>query len=224
MPNYYLREYEDLDYIINNQNIEEGRYLSSFFDIEKLTISYQKLIGKTKNKLKFGVFNERQLFDKYFTEFDLDINGINFQVTLYSYDHNYFTDKRTITVYIETLIADNNTYLDGSYSTSYMDRSYKQNRIKCNFSQNIKKGKSFGAIIDVYNRKNTSDLLQDDLHYKRKHSDVTVSFWYKRDKHKFMLSNRNRNTSSPYEWVGNLKTFQRIIFTYTYTLDKIKYN
>ena len=114
--------------------------------------------------------------------------------------------------------------MDGSYSTSFMDRSYDQSRYKCSFSQNIKKGKSFGFIIDMFERKNTSNLSGDKLHYMRKHSDTTLSFWYKRDKHKFMLSTRNRNTTSPYEWVEDLKTFDRVIFTYTYTLDKIKYN
>ena len=224
MPNYYLREYEDLDFIINNQNIEENRYLSSYFDIEKITISYQRLIPNTKNKMKIGVFNERQLFDKYFTEFDLDINGINIQLSFYTYNHNYFKNKRTITVYVETLQADNYTYLDGSYSTSYMDRSYNQDRLKCSFSQIISKGKAFGSILEIFNRKNTSNLINDDLHYLRKHSDITISFWYKKNKHKFMISNRSRITTSPISWVEDLKTFERIIFTYSYTLDKIKYN
>ena len=224
MPNYYLREYEDLDYLISNQNIEEDRYLSSFFDIEKITISYQKLIGTTKNKMKFGIFNERQLFDMYFTEFDLDINGVNIQFSFYSFNHNYFKNKRTLKVYFETLNADNYTYLDGSFSTSYMDRSYKQNRLKFSFTQIISKGKSFGSMIDIYNRKNTSNLLEDDLHYLRKHSDITLSLWYKKNKHKVMLSNRNRITTSPVSWVQKLKTFDRIIFTYSYSLNTIKYN
>ena len=72
---------------------------------------------------------------------------------VYSNNHNYFKNKRTITVYVETLQADNYTYLDGSYSTSYMDRSYNQDRLKCSFSQIISKGKAFGSILEIFNRK-----------------------------------------------------------------------
>ena len=222
MPNYYLREYEDLDYFISSQDILNSRHFSTSFDIEKITISYQKLINNSKNKVKFGLFNEKQLFDDKFTEFDLDIFGSSIQFKLYSYNHNYFSNKRTVTFYFETLKANNFTYLDGLYSTSFMDRSYKQKRFKLSFSQIINKNKSFGTTLDTYNRKNTSVLIDDELHYKRKHLDMTLSVWYKKNQHKFMLSNRKRITHSPISWVEDLKTFKRIIFTYTYSLKKNK--
>ena len=51
MPNYYLRQYEDLDYIIGIDNIEDiSRYYSCVFDTEKISLLYQKPLKSKKNK------------------------------------------------------------------------------------------------------------------------------------------------------------------------------
>ena len=76
--------------------------------------------------------------------------------------------------------------------------------------------------MDLYKRSNNSTIRDDVLHYRRNHNDMASSLWYEFGKHKIKFSYRNRITSSPEEWVSELKTFKRYILTYTLTLDKIK--
>ena len=67
MPSYYLREYEDLDFVIDTDDVYYEAYHSCRFDIEKISFAYQTPIQNKKSKIKFGLSYERQLFDKYFT-------------------------------------------------------------------------------------------------------------------------------------------------------------
>ena len=223
MPDYYLRQYEDLDYIVEVNDIENiSRYYSCNFDIERLHIIYQSPLAFKRNKVKIGGFYERQIFDSYFTEFDLNIAGQTLQFS-FSNDDNYFFNKRTIVLLYEKHIAKNSTFLSENFSTNYMNRGYKQSRYKLNFKQIIDSSKSFGFIADIYKRNNTSKILSDELHYKRKHTDATVSIWYKKNRYKIMLSKRKRESRSPFSWVEDLKTFDRYIVTLTTTLIKRKF-
>ena len=226
MPNYYLRQYEDLDLIIidgSTNNIEEiSRYYSCLFDIEKLHIIYQRPLTFKRNRVKIGGFYERQIFDPYFTEFDLNIVGQTLEFS-FNNDDNHFSKKRTVNFLYEKHIADNSTFLNELLSTLYMNRDYKQSRYKLSFKQNMKDAKSFGFIIDIYKRNNTSKIVTDQLHYRRKHTDKTVSIWYKKDKYKITLSKRRRGSYSPFNWVKELKTFDRYIVTLTMTLAKKKF-
>ena len=217
MPNYYLREYADLDLGVISDDIESATaYYSSTFTNEKVSLGYQHPIKRNRN-IKVGILYEKQLFDKYFTEYDLKINGQFIQLSLKDKKHD-------VSLYYEKNVANNYTYLSGDYSTGSMDRSYKQERIKFTFKNKINKNQYFGIIADIYNRENTSLIITDELHYLRSHKDATFSIWYKINNHKFMISSRNRIANSPEEWVEDLKTFKRYIFTYTLSLKKIKYN
>ena len=223
MPDYYLREYEDLDYIIVTNNIENiSRYFSCMFDIEKLHVIYQKPLRIKGNKVKVGAFFERQIFDSYFTEFDLNIVGQTLEFS-FNNDDNYFSKKRTVNLLYEKHIADNSTFLNELLSTLYMNRDYKQSRYKLSFKQSMQDAKSFGFTIDIYKRNNTSKITTDQLHYRRKHTDKTISVWYKKDRYKIMLSKRRRGSYSPFNWVKELKTFDRYIVTLTTTLAKKKF-
>ena len=215
MPNFYLREYKDGDLIIDFSDIEDNLQ-SAKFSIEKISIAYQFPIVKKYNKAKLGLSKETQLFDKYFTEFDLDINAVfmqcNFKTSPYSDFMFYYSYQD----------ADNFTYQDGSFTTEDMDRGYFQDRIKFSYKRKIQYKTSIGFIIDNYLRRNNSQILDDELHYKRRHSDLTLSFWTKFNRNKVTFSFRKRSTTSPDTWVENLKTFERYIITYNIYLDKIR--
>ena len=163
-----------------------------------------------------GLSYERQLFDKYFTEFDLNIMGLFGQISFLN------DGKGRLMLYYSYEDADNFRYLDGSFSTLNMDRSYIQKRLKLSLSRSSESNKSYGAIMDSYYRYNSSDIYSDELHYKRSHNDITLSLWYKFDKHKITFSNRRRTTTSPRDWVNNLKTFKRYTLTYTVSLGKVR--
>ena len=223
MPKYYIRQYEDLDYIMSFGNVDDiSRYYSCTFDMEKLHVIYQTPLSLKKNKVKIGAFYERQIFSPYFTEFDLNIAGQTIQF-LFKGDNNYFNNNRTISFLYEKHIGDNSTFLSEVFSSNYMNRDYKQHRYKVSFNQIVSSSKSFGLIIDTYKRFNTSKITSDELHYKRKHTDLTLSVWYKKDRCKIMLSNRKRVARSPFGWVEELKTFDRYILTFTMTLINKKF-
>lgn len=214
MPDFYLREYEDLDYVVDDDDIYYEAYRSCRFDIQKMSFAYQSPLINKYNKLKVGLSYERQLFDKYFTEFDLNIMGLFSQVSFVDGNNRFM-------FYLSHENADNFRYLDGSFSTSNMDRSYYQNRLKISFSQSLNSFNSHGFIMDSYYRYNNSDIYSDELHYRRSHDDITLSVWYKRNKHKITFSNRKRTTNSPRNWVSDLKTFKRYTLTYTINLGKV---
>ena len=216
MPSFYLREYEDLDYVFDTEDMYYEAYRSCYFDIEKISFSYQAPLKNRDSKIKVGLSYERQLFDKYFTEFDLNIMGLFGQISFLN------DGKGRLMLYYSYEDADNFRYLDGSFSTLNMDRSYIQKRLKLSLSRSSDSNKSYGAIMDSYYRYNSSDIYSDELHYKRSHNDITLSLWYKFDKHKIMFSNRRRTTTSPRDWVNNLKTFKRYTLTYTVSLGKVR--
>ena len=122
MPDYYLRQYEDLDYIIEINDIENiSRYYSCTFDTEKLHIIYQQPLALKGNKVKVGAFYERQIFNRYFTEFDLNIAAQTLEFS-FSNNDNYFSNKRTINILYEKHVADNGTFLSEALSTMYMNQ------------------------------------------------------------------------------------------------------
>ena len=169
------------------------------------------------SKLKFGIKYDKQLYNSIFTEYDLKIKGRFIQ---FSFNPN----KHKFSIYYDDQDAENYTYLDGNYSTEIMDRSYKENRAKLSITESFDRKRSFGIIADIHKRKNTSSILDDKLHFQREHEDATISIWYKINNHKFIVSYRTRNTSSPYQWVIDLKTFKRYIFTYTITFNRIRFD
>ena len=213
MPDFYLREYNDGDLVIDYSNIENNLQ-SAKFSISKLSFAYSEKSSPKFPKLKFGVSYERQLFDKFFTEFDLNITGFFSQI-------NFEQNDKGIMFYFSHEIADNFTYLNGQVTTLNDDRSYKQSRIKFRFRKSLEPNPIFNSIsriyqIDSYYRYNTSNIVSDELHYKRSHNDVTFTYAVKLDNHKISFSKRTRATKSPESWVENLKSFKRFIVSYTY--------
>ena len=215
MPNFYLREYKDGDLIIDFSDIEDNLQ-SAKFSIEKIGLAYQFPVIKNNIKSKVGLSKETQLFDKYFTEFDLNIRSAFIQFNFNTLPYSDFM------IYYSYQDADNFTYQDGNITTESMDRGYFQDRIKFSFKRKIQKKKSIGFIVDNYLRRNNSQILNDELHYKREHSDLTLSLWAKFNSQKITFSFRKRVTKSPDSWVESLKTFERYIITYNIYLDKIK--
>ena len=228
MPSFYLREYEDLDYVVGLDDMHYNAYRSAYFDIQKMRLSYGSYDYNKVSKMKFGISYERQLFDKYFTEFDLNISGFFAQI---NFNHN---DKQ-IMFYFSHEDANNFRYLDGSFSTINADRSFTQSRIKFSYKEPFNKSlnklieknpflkdTNRGIIVDSYYRYSTSDIESDKLHYKRSHHDLTMTYWSKVGNHKISVSKRIRTTSSPESWVEELKTFKRYILTYTFYFDKIR--
>ena len=216
LPDFYLREYEDRDlYIVCEDNLDEC-LLSARFSIEKIKMILIIPIKRKISSVKLGFLHERQLFDENFTEFDLRIVGpiFEYKVNKKNYRYSFLS---------EYLVADNFTYLDGSLSTMYMDRSYKQQRYRLSFEKGKSKSGKYGIALDVYKRQNTSTLNSDNLHYLRSHTDATVSCWYKFNSHKILISFRERKTKSPYRWVEELKTFKRVNLTYTKYFDTVKF-
>ena len=215
MPNFYLREYEDQDQIDCQ---EESIYCvsSTFFSTERLRLSYKIPINKKKTSIRFGLFNERELYDKNFTEYNLNKIGI-----LIKYKMKF--KRYHFTYLFEILNADNFTYLDGSFSSQNQDRSYKQSRFKFSIKTQFSNKNTMGFIADMYFRDNLSTIYTDNLHRDREHRDVTLTYWCKMNKNKVSIALRSRNTKSPNSWVEDLKTFNRFIITYYRYFDAIRF-
>ena len=230
MPDFYLREYQDKDLITDSSDIE-NILESAKFSISKLSFAYSEKSSLKFPKLKFGISYERQLFDKSFTEFDLNITGffsqINFRLndSITNFDDWTNVVQKEIMLYFSHEIADNFTYLNGQITTLNDDRSYKQSRIKFIYKESVDTLPFwFDKVrriyqIDSYFRYNTSNIVSDELHYKRSHNDVTFTYALKLDNHKISFSKRNRATKSPESWVENLKSFKRFIVSYTYYFE-----
>ncbi len=215
----FLREYDDSDYIYQYFDFVQDISYQCFFDLSKISIQYQMPISNKNNKISFIVSQETQYYNKYFTEFDLKINGIKIL-----FNKKYSNSSYSISY--EYSLADNITLFDGSTSTSLMDRGYDQGKVKISFSRKFRNF-SFGGLLDNVDRKYLSVILQDALHLNRKHVDKTLIMWFKFKirnlKHKISFSNRNRITSSPEEWVQDLKTFNRYDISYSVFFKKISF-
>ena len=215
LPNLYLREYEDNDIhlvtVYPDTDFLDAAFISSKFTIEKLSIGYEHPINKRVSALKLGYLFEQQLFDRNFTEFDLKLKGeyVNF---------SYKKKNNRVSFYFEKLHADNISYLDGNISTSDDYRGYDQKRFKFNISTQFESKDKIGMSVDIYDRYYNSNIIEDKLHFMRKHIDSTISFWYKWKNHTIKIANRQRRTNSPESWVEDLKSFKRYIITYQYDL------
>ena len=67
----------------------------------------------------------------------------------------------------------------------------------------------------------------DELHIDREHKDVTLDCWIKfnlmKYTNKVLLSYRNRSTHSPFKWVKDLKSFNKIILEYSFYFKNIRF-
>ena len=201
IDNIYLREYVDVDQGVLN-SVYQGTYCN--FDNSVFDISYELPILKKKTKINIHYIYQTQFYNKYFTEFDLELHGLNLKYTrkiknnrlnIFSFRFNY---------------AKNLTLNDFTLSTSYMDRGYREYLFSL-----VEKGKSKGMSFDIALRKYGSDFLEDQLHMDRHHVDFQSSFWnfynFFGKKNKLIFKHRKRVTYSPHSWVKNIKSFDKLI-------------
>ena len=201
IDNIYLREYVDVDQGVLN-SLYQGTNCS--FDNSIIDIGYELPMLKKKNKINIHYMYQTQFYNKYFTEFDLELHGLklkyirklkNNKSNIFSFRFNY---------------AKNLTLNDFTLSTSYMDRGYSEYLFSL-----VEKDKFKGMSIDLVLRKYSSSITEDQLHLDRTHIDVQSSFWssYKffGKKNKLIFKYRKRVTYSPYSWVENIKSFDKLI-------------
>ena len=216
-PDFYLREYRDTDIIVNNFLDIADSLQSAYFSIEKVKIGYQFPLRNKKEKMKMELINEKQYYDPNFTEFDLDISGLSVTYT-----------RPNFLLSISNVKAENSTYLDGFFSTRYMDRGYRQSQLKISYKWNFEHKKELRLFSDIYNRKYSSSIYNDNLHRTRKHIDASYSlsylFYNQGLKNKLTFTYRKRKTDSDFNWVADLKTFQRYHLTYSVYFKKQKIN
>ena len=210
----YLREYVDVDQGIVNY-IYDGTDCD--FDFSKYSIGYETPLIRNKSKINYYYLYQTQFYNKYFTEFDLKLNGIKIK---YSNNNKYSKHNVSLTLFD----AENVTINDETISTDYMDRGYQEFSFFISYEHKLNKNK-IGFSINENLRQYSSDLIADQLHYNRTHIDRQLSMWYSffhlgNNKSKLMIKYRERNTSSDYSWVADLKTFDKLIFEYVIFLKK----
>ena len=201
IDNIYLREYVDVDQGVLD-SIYQGTNCS--FDNSIIDIGYELPILKKKSKINIHYIYQTQFYNKYFTEFDLELHGLklkyirqlkNNKSNIFSFRFNY---------------AKNLTLNDFTLSTSYMDRGYSEYLFSL-----VEKDKLKGMSVDLVLRTYSSSIIEDQLHLDRRHIDVQSSFWnsYKffGKKNKLIFKYRKRVTYSPYSWVENIKSFDKLI-------------
>ena len=201
IDNIYLREYIDVD-----QGILDSLYEGTDcgFDNSILDIGYEFPLSMKKTKINIHYIYQTQFYNKYFTEFDLELHGFKLKYTslIRSNKSNIFSFRFNY--------AKNLTLNDFTLSTSYMDRGYSEYLFSL-----IEKDKSKGFAIDLILRKYSSDIIEDQLHLDREHVDVQSSFWNSYDffgiKNKLIFKYRKRVTYSPYSWVVDIKSFDKLI-------------
>jgi len=235
IDNIYLRKYFDLDNLISWDEISYG--YDCYFDLTKHKISYESPYLFQKEKFEISIYNETQYYNPEFTEFDLNITGIDIRIfskskaSPFSFTYGFMKADSLFSHNHVELAED----LDGN-SLRLADRSYKEYLMKFTYSFPLEKD-IIDFIIINKNRKylsnndlsiddfNTS-IIVDELHKNRKHRDLSIqlSYRYKKQnyKNKIQLTYRKRTTRSPYKWVENLKSFSKVNLQYTIYFNKIK--
>ena len=210
----YLREYVDVDQGIVNY-IYDGT--DCYFDFSKYSIGYERPLIKKKSKINYYYLYQTQFYNKYFTEFDLELDGFKIKYSDYNKYNKY-------NISLTLFDAKNITRNDETISTDYMDRGYEEFSYFVSYEHNLKDNK-IGFSLNENFRQYSSGIIADQLHYKRDHIDRQISIWYSffhgnKNKSKFIIKYRERNTDSDYSWVEDLKTFDKLIFEYVIYLRK----
>ena len=217
IPDIFLREYDDGDYVYQYFDFIQDVSYQCYFNLSKYSIQYQRPLANRKNKISFILNQETQFYNKYFTEFDLEINSFKILYTKKNKNNNYSFSY-------EYSFADNLTLFDGNVSTSFMDRGYDERKMSLSYSRKFDDF-SIGGSINMADRSYSSTIPQDNLHLDRNHDDGKLSVWIKFKfndlSQKIIFSNRTRNTNSPENWVEELKTFDRSDLSYTVYFKKI---
>ena len=153
----------------------------------------------------------KQKFNKY----NISI-GFAQADTLYSHAHELLTED-----------------LDDGLTLRLVDRSYTERSVKISYDFPVNENVA-GFSLSRKERKYLSDndfyingnVISDDLHKDRKHQDYQIGAWYTfnnmSNKNKVLFSYRKRITSSPHDWVEDLKSFSKYKIEYNIYFNKIK--
>ena len=193
-----------------------------YFDYSIVKIDYESPYIKnnysnSRTKFNISYIYETQFYNKYFTEFDLELNGMKIK-----YSNSDKKNKHYIS--IANITADNLTLNDNTLSTSYMDRGYKEYRITIYFEQNLSYDQRIGFLLTSNNREYSSTIIEDQLHNNRRHMDQQIAIEYSFFPHdirnKIIFKSRIRDTFSPHEWVQDLKSFKLYSIEYIIYFNK----
>lgn len=211
IPDYYLRPYRDKDNSIVYESERYQMYEGCSFDNSILSMEYSRRLSK-KIAVSIQFENAMQYFTPLFTEFDLNITGFGLGLQIKP-------DKYRLKFLYQYSNTDNITKNEALYSTEFMDRSYKEHSIKIYYNMKSK----WGGHIILKNRNYISNRIYDQLHVDRWHNDSSISLWMKEKISKTLnaritISYRNRSTQSDYEWVKDLKSYNKynlgVVLTY----------
>ena len=214
-PSFYIKSYRQSDpHILFG--IEDS-YMPSMFASEKVSIELTApipLLHRTYFSSKY--LFESQYFNPSFNEFDLEITSYYFKI------RKRLLNKLSLSIAYMNSTADNISFMNGMFSTIDKDRSYIQNKLYMSFSIQkfylLNRGISCGVYSSYEMREFSSSLVNDKLHFKREHSDLTINYWIKRHFNnnfdfKIKAVSRERVTLSPYytegTTVNNFKSFQK---------------
>ena len=203
-PELLLRYYEDRDLI-------STQLLPCTFSNETIYISYSYPILK-KTWLRLKGKKNNQYYNENFTEFDTDIFSGEIRVTTSNFRKNKFT------IFFENGIGTNISYNTGLI-TSRLDRSNKYIQfggLWVYYPSKFLKS----AILYFTNNQRTylGEDIHDPLHGGREHEDIQIQIRLQ----KKLVPNfevelrgkfRTRKVFSEFEWVEELKSFNRYEFS-----------
>jgi len=228
----YLRKYDDLDSYINYYQIYDGT--DCYFNLSKITVTYESPYINKKDKFALSLFNETQYYNPSFTEYDLNIWGSELKIFTNDKNNRYsFIFGYSLA---DSLVSHNQNLLTEDYYGSSLrraDRSYKEFHLKLSYDLKLSNN-IIGVSLSQKKREYLSQLnyndsgfnFVDELHIDRKHRDFTFTLWSmfknRHKKNKIILSYRQRMTSSPYQWVEDLKNFKKYNLEYIIYFDKVK--
>jgi len=232
LSDIYIREYADLDLLVSD-NLYTGS--DCYFDLIKYKISYESPYLGEKDKIEISIYNELQYYSSEFTEYDLDIMGIEGKFFTKRSDNRYsfqfgYAQADTLYSHIPYLLSDD----FAGNTLRLVDRSYEENSIKISYDMPFLNDNVLGFSVAKKQRKYLSNndyivngvTIVDQLHKDRKHREFYLNIWLafnnQNRKNKIQLSYRQKDTISPYSWVQDLKSFSKFNLEYIVYFNKIK--
>tara|TARA_B100001029_G_C15063025_1_gene460347 strand:- start:5404 stop:6450 length:1047 start_codon:yes stop_codon:yes gene_type:complete len=213
-PKNYLRRYQDLD-------VFGGKYFDCLYSYSRGYISYSiPITKKTWTRVTWKISN--YYYNEHFTEFDTQYNEFNL----------YFSNKwnKNVRYSLNLGIGEGNniSYGDGLLSTGH-NRSFQTGNIKISRSRyNIKvlKLDKFHISFSTDFRNYLSEAIDDPLHSGRFHYDYQIytSITKKLNSNyslNLFIKQRKRNTISGYDWVQDLKSFNKFEVGMKFTYNGI---
>tara|TARA_Y100001970_G_scaffold50006_1_gene63313 strand:+ start:1410 stop:2477 length:1068 start_codon:yes stop_codon:yes gene_type:complete len=221
-PYNYLREYYDRDnasiYYVGADSFSAAeRDSAATYSREKIELELTYPIQGLRGSWLLSSFGkEGQYYNKFFTEYDLDISHYMFGIS-WRYSKRIRIEAKWTFSYANNVGKDIE-----SNSTIYQDRGYNQKNLWLSFSKRNKKSfiDSYGLTQNIAFRSYTSEFeMYDLLHYNRSHVDWTSSIWLDKKINKNIsikcrIAYRDKDTDAIFAEL--LKTFNK--FEYYLTL------